>query len=328
MTRNSISGNGVTPNDGGAASSQIGIDLQSAADDAARGTSPFVTLNDNGDGDAGGNGLLNFPVLESAVLSNGTFTVTGWARPGSTIELFVADGDASGFGEGATYVATLTEGSASDLDAGASAYAVTGQRPEPGHRQHQSLPLHAGAARRRGGRHAAHRHRHDCRDGTSEFSGLVTVTTGVSVSGFGYADANHNAQRTPARPAPARRCTPSSCAAAASSASQVVAVTPATGAYTFTFVTGGTWTVVLDDSNNPADITPGVPERLATHGERERHAGRERERHQPQRTRTSACSPAAARAACCSATMAWAADSRTTARARPAKPRSRTSACD
>ena len=65
ITRNSIYGNGTIVSAGGAAASgQIGIDLLAAADDAGRGTSPYVTLNDNGDGDAGGNALLNFPVLE------------------------------------------------------------------------------------------------------------------------------------------------------------------------------------------------------------------------------------------------------------------------
>src|SRR5205085_7852126 len=61
ITRNSISANGT-------ATGQIGIDLLSAANDTGKGTTPFVTLNDNGDGDTGGNGLLNYPVLESAAL--------------------------------------------------------------------------------------------------------------------------------------------------------------------------------------------------------------------------------------------------------------------
>ena len=193
LTRNSMSGNGnVTPNAGGAVSGQIGIDLQSAADNAATGTSPYVTRNDNGDGDAGGNALLNFPVLESAVLSNGSFTVAGWARPGSTIELFVSDGDASGFGEGVTYVATVTEGTASDLDAGASAYAspVNGlnQGADNTNRFRFTLPLPAGVAV--GTRLTATAT--IAATGTSEFSGIVSVTTGVSVSGFAYADADHD----------------------------------------------------------------------------------------------------------------------------------------
>jgi len=70
ITHNSISANGTT-------TGQIGIDLLAAANDPAKGTTPFVTVNDNGDGDTGGNGLLNYPVLESAALVSGTFTLTG-----------------------------------------------------------------------------------------------------------------------------------------------------------------------------------------------------------------------------------------------------------
>ena len=96
LTRNSISLNGTITNNGGAGpSNQLGIDLQAAADDVAQGAAPFRTLNDLNDTDAGGNALLNYPVLGTAVLANGSFTITGWARPGSTIEVFVSDGDAA-----------------------------------------------------------------------------------------------------------------------------------------------------------------------------------------------------------------------------------------
>ena len=60
ITRNSMLANGKT-----------GIDLLSATDSQSTGTAPFVTPNDAGDGDAGGNGLLNFPVLLSGVVSGG-----------------------------------------------------------------------------------------------------------------------------------------------------------------------------------------------------------------------------------------------------------------
>ena len=55
ITQNSIYDNGTT-------SGQIGIDLLSGGNLKA-GDSPFVTVNDTGDGDSGGNGLLNFPVI-------------------------------------------------------------------------------------------------------------------------------------------------------------------------------------------------------------------------------------------------------------------------
>ena len=195
LTHNSIWHNGVIlGNGGGAPSNQIGIDLEAAADDVARGTSPFVTLNDNGDGDAGGNGLLNFPVLESAVLANGNFTITGWARPGAAIELFIADPDPSGFGEGRTYLTTLTEGSASDLDASSSSYSglVNGVNQGTDNTNRFRFTVAAPGGVSAGVRLTATA---TLTNATSEFSGLVTVTTGVGVSGYAYADANHNLTR-------------------------------------------------------------------------------------------------------------------------------------
>jgi parallel beta-helix repeat protein len=88
LTQNSIFGNGVATG--------LGIDLD------ARGVDPNgymppqgVSLNDAGDADAGPNGLLNFPVIESAVLGGGSLTLKGWALPGSLVELFVAAADAA-----------------------------------------------------------------------------------------------------------------------------------------------------------------------------------------------------------------------------------------
>lgn len=79
-----------------------------------------VTLNDGGDGDAGPNNLLNFPVIYSATLDGfGNVILTGEARPGATIEFFIADGDPSGYGEGQTFLAAAVEGSASDTNPGA-----------------------------------------------------------------------------------------------------------------------------------------------------------------------------------------------------------------
>jgi uncharacterized repeat protein (TIGR01451 family) len=123
ITRNSIYANGTITNKAGAAASgQIGIDLNSATDSELIGTSPYVTINDAGDADAGGNGLLNFPVLVNATVYSGNLILTGYANPGSVIELFIAAPDPRGFGEGQTYLSTLTEGSASDTDATTGTY--------------------------------------------------------------------------------------------------------------------------------------------------------------------------------------------------------------
>ncbi len=115
ISRNSIFDNGQMTN-------QIGIDLLAATDDQNLGTSPFVTLNDAGDGDTGGNALLNQPILVSAVLLGNDLMVSGFARPGDAIEIFEAKADASGFGEGETYLFTGVEGSGDDLDPGTGTY--------------------------------------------------------------------------------------------------------------------------------------------------------------------------------------------------------------
>ena len=260
FTRNSIFHNGVIANNGGsAASGQIGIDLLGALDSAARGTAPYVTLNDVGDVDVGGNGLLNFPVLESAVLSNGSFTLTGWARPGSTIELFISDPDPTGFGEGKTWVATLVEGSGADLDNSASAYSglVNGLNQGSDNTNRFRFTLVAPAGVTAGVQLTATA---TLAAATSEFSGLVTVQTGVALNGFAYADLNHNLARDAGEAGTgvamwAKLILQS----APSSARQVAVVNPATGAYAFTFVNAGTYDVIVDDNNSAADVTPAVP---------------------------------------------------------------------
>ncbi len=100
---------------------RIGIDLMAGAAPAA----PYYTQNDNGDADAGGNGILNFPQITGATITSTSLTLTGIAPAGATIELFISDSDATGFGEGQTYLVTLTEGSGSDTAAGTSANTVT-----------------------------------------------------------------------------------------------------------------------------------------------------------------------------------------------------------
>jgi uncharacterized repeat protein (TIGR01451 family) len=108
---NSISGNGnLTTLTGGAASGQLGIDLLAGSDNDGRGTAPYVTRNDNGDGDTGGNGLINFPVIQTATLSGTSLKLTGFAKAGAAIEFYVAAPDGSGFGEGSLYLTTQTEG--------------------------------------------------------------------------------------------------------------------------------------------------------------------------------------------------------------------------
>lgn len=108
---NSFAGNGAN-----------GIDLLSSSDAANFGTSPYVTANDDGDADTGGNGLLNKPVFDGASYDGANLTITGWAPAGSEIELFLADSVGTTFGQGETYLGTVIEGSVNDGDATSSGY--------------------------------------------------------------------------------------------------------------------------------------------------------------------------------------------------------------
>jgi parallel beta-helix repeat protein len=118
VSQNSFSGNG-----GASAVSGLAIDLDpNTRDPNSLNTPNGVTINDANDADTGPNGLLNYPVITTAIIANGELSIAGFARPGSTIELYTAQADPSGFGEGLTYLGTLTEGSASDLNASTGAY--------------------------------------------------------------------------------------------------------------------------------------------------------------------------------------------------------------
>jgi len=254
-TLNVITKNSIFANSG------IGIDLLSAADNQTTGTPPYVTLNDPGDTDVGGNGLLNFPVLTSASIFNGNLIIKGFARPGSVIELFVADPDPSNFGEGKTYLMTLTEGSGADTDNGTGSYTnpVNGlnQGADTTNRFTFTVPTPSGVAigsvltttATLGG-------------ATSEFSGNATVADArPDISGFVYADANLNLQRDSTEAGTGltlyvklvNTTSPSGPALA------VAVVDPATGAYTLPNVATGTYTLILDDNNTLTDVTPTIP---------------------------------------------------------------------
>jgi hypothetical protein len=86
------------------ANSQMGIDLNGDG----------VTLNDDGDADAGANDLFNAPVLLTTQVSGGNLVLTGFTRPGSVVEFYVSDGGITpnplpggftkSFGEGQTFL--------------------------------------------------------------------------------------------------------------------------------------------------------------------------------------------------------------------------------
>ncbi|MCP3980130.1 MAG: right-handed parallel beta-helix repeat-containing protein [bacterium] len=182
LIRNSIADNGTIPaRDTSPPTGQIGIDLNSSTDDNDLGTSPFRSLNDSADGDAGGNDRLNYPVLDMATISGGNLTLTGWSRQDAVIELFIAAPDGSSFGEGQTWVATFTEGVA-DADSGVTLYTdpVNGinQGTDTTNRFSFTVSTPAGVG---AGSQLTATGTDLVLNQTSEFGGLVTVVPQLSI---------------------------------------------------------------------------------------------------------------------------------------------------
>jgi len=192
------------------------------------------------------------------VIRNGNLTLSGWARPGATLEWFTGDGDPSGFGEGQAYLTTLVEGSPVDLDASVTGYAPPVNGLDQGSDLTQrfrftlALPpgVNAGAPLTATATLTG--------VGTSEFSGRVTVTTGVDLNGFAYADADHDASHDPGDAGTGGVLYAKLVAAGATSATQVAAADPGTGAWVLSFVNAGTYDIVLDTTPDPNDLTPGT----------------------------------------------------------------------
>jgi uncharacterized repeat protein (TIGR01451 family) len=244
ITKNSVFLNGTI---GASPTHQIGIDLQSASDNQNLGTSPFVTLNDAGDADTGGNGLLNYPILQSATISSGQLTLTGFARSGSSIELFIAQLDPSGFGQGKTYLTTLVEGSAADLDNTTGTYgpaAINGiaQGTDTTNRFKFVIAIPAGVSSGTVLTATA-----TISNATSEFSGNATVSVSSTISGKVYLDANHNGTADSTEDWTGG---PSVFVNLVQSGAVVQSVTvPAgAGAYSFSSVTAGTYSIVVTNS--------------------------------------------------------------------------------
>jgi hypothetical protein len=112
VSQNSFSNNGG-----------LSIDLDARSiDPNSLGTPEGVTVNDLNDSDTGPNDALNFPVITDAYIIAGELTINGFAPTGSNIELYLAQADVTGFGEGISYLGTLAEGGPSDLNSGVGAY--------------------------------------------------------------------------------------------------------------------------------------------------------------------------------------------------------------
>lgn len=147
ITQNSIYANGTTAD-------ALGIDLD---DGGAYGDG--VTLNDASDADSGANGLLNFPVIQAAYIYGTNLIVKGWARPGSTVEVFFTDfnegaanqgdnqlGNNLDYGEGQVYIGTFVEGSGADLDPGTSNYLDIDGNTDTTNLFEFAIPLPAGTS--------------------------------------------------------------------------------------------------------------------------------------------------------------------------------------
>jgi uncharacterized repeat protein (TIGR01451 family) len=124
ISENSFKNNGnILSAFGSPQTNAIAIDLMYAWEDHKKGTTPFFTLNDLNDVDNGGNGALNFPVIESVKLENGQLTLRGWSRPDAKIEFYVADLFSGAiFPQGEDFLFSAIEGSNDDNDIATSSY--------------------------------------------------------------------------------------------------------------------------------------------------------------------------------------------------------------
>ena len=117
FSQNTFSANGVNTDDTGAAYTAptgrgLAIDLTATTDRNAGANGDGVTLNAADATRTGANGLVNFPVLTTAAISGTELVLNGYARPGALVELYLAAPDPTGFGEGATYLTSFTQGAA------------------------------------------------------------------------------------------------------------------------------------------------------------------------------------------------------------------------
>ena len=139
LTQNAIYDNGSAS---AATDAPIGIDLIRAEENHESGSAPFVTLNDQHDWDEGGNGLLNQPIIDQAMIQGDSVKLSGWATAGATLEFFVGDQANVDRPQGKTYLFSLTEGSAQDRDATQGSYDLPGTwGSDTTHRFAITLPL-------------------------------------------------------------------------------------------------------------------------------------------------------------------------------------------
>jgi hypothetical protein len=153
-----ISGNSIHDNGG------LGIDL------ITDGFLTGVTPNDTLDLDTGGNGLQNFPVLQSAARAGAALRVLGTLNTSAssdfTIEFFASPQcDGSGFGEGQNYLGATTV--STDASGNAAFNVILAATPAPGWFVTSTAAPTSGAS-------------------TSEFSACAVVTASPPPTGTGF----------------------------------------------------------------------------------------------------------------------------------------------
>ena len=246
ILRNSIYGN-----------TGSGIDLSAAA-----ATPDGVTPNNGALGGAGNNGM-DYPVFQTVTLDGGSLTLTGFvgsgtgqsAFGGATIELYKADNspaDQDGLiitsgsvtaphGEGRTYITTITA-------AANGTFNVT--TPVTGLSIGDLITATATST-------AAPA------NNTSEFSAdflVAAPVVGGTVSGFVYKDVDRNGQKNGTEAGTgltlyAKIFLSSGTGPALSGTT----VDPTTGAYSFSGVLPGSYTIVINGTNSLSDVTPAYP---------------------------------------------------------------------
>jgi Secretion system C-terminal sorting domain len=129
---------------------QLGIDLRQGDITVPAASAGPVNANDDGDGDAGANTSLNFPIIfYSTILAPSTISLSGTCPAGAIVEIFASDNNTAysplyatsptpipsgytaplginGYGEGKVFVYSFTEGGPDDLLTGNDTYTDDG----------------------------------------------------------------------------------------------------------------------------------------------------------------------------------------------------------
>jgi uncharacterized repeat protein (TIGR01451 family) len=241
ITQNSIYGNG-----------ELGIDLGTGTN------GDEVTLNDSGDGDAGGNNLLNYPILVDANVINGFLAVSGYASAGNTIELFLSDEDASGFGEGETFLLSFDEGGGDDQDSDPGSYSGNINGINQGSDNVQKFLISVAVPAGVSLNSVLTATLTDGNGNTSEFSGNVVVVLGdPTLNGNVYLDENTNLFRDGNEAGTG--ITIYAKLVESGTVIDVATVNTSTGEYEFNEVPPSTYTIVFDDNNSTGDLSPNRP---------------------------------------------------------------------